>query len=321
MTTLYPSPRRLPGLHRKAGALAPLFAVGLLAAASAPAVAQEEEPPLNLFLQVGYEYDDDITVDAIDVTSRVGDTSYRFRGRLGLSLYDKDRTSLAARYSFFQSLYDDLTAFDLQMHGFSMRGKTRLGKANLGMTYRYDYIFLGGEDFQDVHTIRPDLGILIARRTYLTAHYEYRNVSFQQVRQQERDAERHSLGAKLYFLMGDGRNITTSYIFSRHNARNDAFTFTGHRADIGLKIPASGSDMAPVFRLRYQYRLRDYSAITPSIGEVREDRRHQVRAGFEVPLTSSLEAEFQYRHDRSLSNLESVDFISNEVRVSLGWTF
>lgn len=306
------------GLKAVSAKLSLFLAIGFLGTA---AYAQEEEAPLDFYVEVSGEYDDNITVDDNDANSRRGDSALRFRARVGLSLYDQDRTSLTGRYSFFQSLYEDLTDFDLQMHGFSARAKTRAGKANLGLTYRYNYILLGGNEFQDVHTIRPDVGILIAKKTYLTAHYEFRTQGFDKLSLQGRNADRHSLGARLFFLLGGGKNVTAGYTINRHSADDRAFSFWGHTANASLKLPFNASDNAPVFRLRYQYRLRDYSGITPSINEVREDKRHTARAILEIPLGSQLEAELQYKLVTSDSNLSTVDFTSNTFRVALGWTF
>lgn len=288
---------------------------------AAPAEQGPEELPLSIYVEVGGEYDNNITIDDTDNNSAQGDTSLRFRARLGLDVYDKNNSSLTARYSFFQSLHEDLTDFDLQIHGFSVRGKTKAGKANLGATYRYDNIRLGGDKFQDVHTIRSDVGLLMAKRTYLTAYYEFRSQRFDDVTLSERAAERHSLSSKMYFLFGKGRNVTAGYTVARHNAQNDSFTYWGHTVDTSLKLPLDSSERPNVFRLRYRYRQKDFSAVTPSIGAVRQDKRHTVRGIFEVPVGKVLEARFEYRYQHSDSNLPAVDFVSHIGRVSINWSF
>ena len=303
---------------------------GLLAAATGAAAQEEdtsatepgpEELPLSGYIEVGGEYDNNITVDDTDTNSAIGDFRARIRGRIGLDLYDEGDERLTARYSFFQSLHEDLTDFDLQIHGFSLRGKTKWGKTNIGTTYRYDNISLGGSKFQDVHTIRPDIGVLIAKRTYLTAFYEYRSQRFANPLVQERDANRHTLSSRLFFLLGQGRNVTAGYAISRHNAENDAFTYWGHTINATMKYPLGSDEFASVFRLRYRYRIKDFKAVTPSIGDVREDRRHTVRAILEVPFSANWQAQAEYRFVASDSNLAAVDYTSHTVRASLGYSF
>ncbi len=273
-------------------------------------------------LEVGFEYDDNITVDATDTTSRIGDEVWRISGRLGFDLYNKDRDTVTMRYSFFQSLHDELETFDLQMHGLSMRGKTRIGKVNVGATVRYDHILLGGAAFMDFKTFRPDIGWLVARRTYLTATYEYRNQTFKDpFTALDRDADRHSLASKVYYVLGRGKNITAGARIARHKAGLDELSYWGKTFDAGLKWPFPFQDRNIIFRLRYQYRDRDYSGVEPTIGAERSDKRHTVRTELEVPFTKHLSAGLEYRYTRSISNLTVADYKNNVVRFSLIYQF
>lgn len=290
--------------------------------ALAPGAAAQNEGSFQGELEVGFEYDDNITVDATDTTSRKGDEVWRISGRLGFDVYDKDRDTISLRYSFFQSLHDELENFDLQMHGMSVRAKTRIGKVNLGGTVRFDHILLGGEAFMNFKTFRPDIGLLVARRTYLTATYEYRNQTFEDpVTAAERDADRHSFASKVYYVLGRGKNVTAGVRVARHKAGVDELSYWGKTFDAGLKWPFPFKERNITFRLRYQYRNRDYSGVDPAIGAERSDKRHTVRTEFEVPLTDSLSAGAEYRYTNSISNLTVADYNNNVVRFSLIYQF
>lgn len=286
-----------------------------------PTVYGADDSALELELEVGAEYDENITIDAIDSNARQGDSLLRLSGAIGTDIFNKDDTSLSARYSFFQSLHQDLTDFDLQLHGFSARANTKAGKMNLGASYRYDLIRLAGKDFMDVHTISTDIGILVATKTYLTAGYDYRTQSFDDPTRSERNADRHSFDAKLFFLLGNGKNITTGYKVSRQTAGVENLSYWGHTADASLKLPIKLIADDTIFRLRYQYRHKDYSGVDPDIGEKRADRRHTFRALFEIPFAEKFAANLEYKYVISNSNLPSVDYQGNAVRASLKWTF
>ena len=281
-----------------------------------------EDGPLHLEAEFGVEYDDNITIDSIDSTSSQGDSLFRLNGAIAVDVYDKDDSGLTARYSFFQSYHQDLKTFDLQIHGFSARAKTKVGKVNLGADYRYDYIRLDGQNFLDVHTLGTDIGLLAAKNTYLTAGYEYRTQSFDDPARSDRNADRHSLDTKLYFLLGKEKNITVGYKLSRQNANIDSLTYWGHTFDAGLKLPVKiTADPVSIFRLRYRYRQRDYSGVDPVIGAARFDKRHTFRALLEIPFLEVLTANLEYRHVISNSNLAVVDFTNNSVRASVSWSF
>ncbi len=306
------------GLIRAMSGVA-LMTVGLFLSCSVQA---QNEGSFQGELEVGFEYDDNITVDATDTTSRIGDEVWRISGRLGFDLYKKDRDAITTRYSFFQSLHDKLETFDLQMHGLSLRGKTRIGKVNVGATVRFDHILLGGVAFMDFKTFRPDIGWLVARRTYLTATYEYRNQTFKDpLTAFERNADRHSLASKVYYVLGRGKNITAGVKVARHEAGVDELSYWGKTFDAGLKWPFPFQERNITFRLRYQYRDREYWGVDPAIGAERSDRRHTVRTEMEVPFTDHLSAGAEYRYTNSISNLTVADYNNNVLRLSLMYQF
>ncbi len=276
---------------------------------------------LELELEVGAEYNDNITIDSMDSTSRQGDSMLRINGSIGAQVLEKGDTSLSGRYSFFQSLHQDLSAFDLQIHGLSARLKSKVGKVNVGGSYRYDHIRLDGEGFLDVHSVGPDIGLLIAKKTYLAARYQFRHQTFANPLRSERDADRHSADAKVYFLLGGGKNITVGYRVSRQIAGVDSLSYWENRVDAGYKHPFKLASKEATFRVRYQYRQKDYSAVDPVIGGERQDKRHTVRLGLEIPVTEKLEFGAEYKYVESISNLPVADYTGNSIRASLGWSF
>jgi len=293
----------------------PVFLGGL------PVAAQEEENPFRFEAEVGVRYDDNITVDQSDNTSRRGDESLLFRASFGLDFLKKKKNKLSARYSFFQSLHDELSDFDLQIHGLSLRAKTKVGKVNVAADYRFNFIRLGNDDFLEIHNIRPNIGLTIAKNTYLTASYEFRDLKFKDVSLLERNAQRHSGASKVFFLLGKGKNITLGYKVSRHEAQTDALSYWGHTVDSGLKLPFNVASKRATYRLRYQYRQKDYSGIHALIGAKRADKRHTMRTSVRLPIGKELYAEVEYKYVISNSNLASIDYDNHIVTTNLGWSF
>jgi len=294
--------------------------IALCAGFISPSVVAQEENPFKLEAEVGARYDDNITVDETDANSRQGDSSFLFRANLGADLIDKKKFSFSGSYSFSQSLHDELTDFDLQIHGLSVQAKTKVGKVNTALNYRFNFIKLGGEDFLEINSIRPNIGWLVAKKTYLTASYEYREHSFKNIAQQDRNANRHSGAAKAYFLLGKGKNFTLGYKVGRHKATTADLSYWVHTADAGLKLPVKVADRTATYRLRYQYRQKDYSGFDVDIGAVRGDKRHTMRTSFNVPFGNNFAAELEYSYEISNSNLASIDYNSNRVTFRLGWS-
>lgn len=283
-------------------------------------VAAQEENPFELEAEAGYRYDDNITVDESDSNSRRGDSSFLFRANLGADLVDKDKFGFSASYSFSQSLHDELTDFDLQIHGLSARAKTKVGKVTLAADYRFNFIKLGGADFLEINTIRPNIGFLLGKKTYLTASYEYRENSFKDVALLNRNANRHTGATKAYFLLGKGKNITLGYKVGRHRATTLDLSYWAHTVDAGLKLPVAIASKTATYRVRYQYRQKDYSDFDADIGAVRGDKRHTMRTSMKIPFGKNFNTEFEYRYVDSTSNRASVDYNSHVLTFRLGWS-
>ena len=283
-------------------------------------ISAQEESPFELEAEVGYRYDDNITVDENDSNSRRGDSSFLFRANLGADLIDKDKFGFSAGYSFSQSLHDELTEFDLQIHGLSARAKTKVGKVTLAADYRFNFIKLGGVDFLEINSIRPNIGFLLGKKTYLTASYEYRENSFKDVALLNRNAHRHTGASKAYFILGKGKNITLGYKAGRHRATTLDLSYWAHTVDAGLKLPVDIASKTATYRVRYQYRQKNYSGFDADIGAVRGDKRHSIRTSIKIPFGENFNTEFEYRYVDSSSNLASVDYNSHVLTFRLGWS-
>ena len=281
-------------------------------------VMAKEKNPLTLSLEVGAEYDNNITVDALDVTSQLGDEAILFDGFIEYDFVNDGETSFTAGYSFSQSLYLDFTEFDLQIHGASLAASTRVKDVDIGISYRYSNISLGREAFLEMHSVQPTFSTLIGTKFLLMGGYEYLKQNFQQPLQLERSADRHSINIKNYFLLGKGKTINIGYKLSRHNAVASELIYWGHTFDLGLKLPVNIIDGAK-FRTRYRYQQKNYSNIDPTLGENRGDKRHSIRASLEVPLIQNFNAKLQYEYTDSNSNLPVLVYNSHLITVKLGW--
>jgi len=285
--------------------------------AISPVMAAEENP-LSLSLKVGAEYDNNITVDSLDLTSRQGDEAALLDGSVGYQIVKNGDMSLKAGYSFSQSLHLDLSEFDLQIHTASLEAGTKMGDVDLGIAYRYNHISLGAESFLEMHSIRPSFSTLVGTKLLLTGAYEYMKQDFVQVDLSSRNADRHSVNAKTYFLLGKGRTISLGYKVSKHDTVAEELVYWGHTFDVATKLPINAIEGAK-FRARYRYRQKDYSNIDLDIGDKRNDKRHAVRASVEAPFLNKFTGKIMYEYTDSSSNLASLNYDNHLVRFNVSW--
>ncbi len=73
--------------------------------------------------------------------------------------------------------------------------------------------------------------------------------------------------------------------------------------------------------MMYRYFYKDYTNITPSLGQERRDFRHTIQVGLSQPLNKWLYLNLNYEFIDSVSNLQSIDFTENIVSMSFSGTF
>ncbi len=300
-----------------------LFAGLIVLGIASAAVAAEgdDERRWTIFAGAGIQFDDNVTTDEIDATSNQSDkaavfeASGSFKPRLGQKL------GLEVGYDFFQSLYEDLSDFDLQSHNISASVEREIWEIDSGLNYLYARIFLGGDDFLGLHSATPTLGYSVTSRFYVNLRYNYQNKDFTSSVNDGRDANTHSgtIDTFIFFLDAKGY-LSLGYRAEDENTASDEFDYFGHFLHARLDAPIPLKPLArwnPRVTAAYEYSKQDFSNDTASIGRKREDERTTVGFGLSVDLTEHVVARFDYEHIEAISNLSSADFDDNIVTIVL----
>lgn len=294
-----------------------LFPMALITIGSFNALGQETNP-LSLSLEVGAEYDNNITVDALDLTSQQGDYSALIDGAIAFDFVNNGNSSIKAGYNFSQSLHSDLDEFDLQTHAVTLEATTTLQDIDLGISYSFYMVRLGNEDFLQMQVIRPSFTMILNQNILFIGAYEYLKQDFQQPNLFIRNSELHSGDVSTYFLLGNGRTINMGYKISNNDAVAPQLDYLGHIFTLGFKLPVDAIEGAK-FTARYRYNQKDYTNITQSIGEKRKDKRHSIRLALKAPLSDHFTAKLQYEFTDSTSNLPALVFSNHVISFHMIW--
>lgn len=281
-------------------------------------VVGQETGPVTLVLEVGAEYDNNITVDALDLTSQRGDGAFIFGGDFGYDFIRGDDNHFKLGVNFSQSLHFELAEFDLQTQGASLEAGTKFNDVDLAVGYNFYNVRLGNEDFLQMHVIRPSLTTMLTPTTLFLGSYEYMKQNFQQPELFSRDSSRHSADLKTYFLLGKGRTINIGYKISSNDAVAAQLDYWGHLFTVGFKVPLDGFEGSK-FTGRYRYNQKNYTNITPALGEKRLDKRHSVRLALEMPLQEQFTGKLQYEYTDSTSNFEALNFTNHLISFNIIW--
>lgn len=233
---------------------------------------------------------------------------------------ETEKIELQAGYDFYQSFYHELSEFDLQSHIFSLGGGYKFAKFDADVFTSYNRTTLGGEDFLEAYSIAPQVGFFPTERWYAIFGYSYEDFEF--FTDRARDGESHSIGMDNFIFFMQGKSyLLISYRFEDRTTRADEFTYEGHFATLGLKTPLPIFDRKGSFNVSYRYFYKDYTNITPSLGQERRDFRHTIQVGLSQPLCEWLKLNLNYEFIDSVSNLQAIDFTENIASLSLSVTF
>ncbi|RMF11326.1 MAG: DUF560 domain-containing protein [Alphaproteobacteria bacterium] len=292
--------------------------IALALASTGPAAAEGSEFSVDGY--VGLEHEDNITVTEIDAETNEGDWAAILELGAEYEVEIGEKNTLSFGYDFNMSEQFDLSDFDQQIHGANATFERDIGGINAGLTYQFFYARLGGEGLLDMHRVSPFITVFPTKKLFIRAAYTYKDKDLKN--RTARDAETH-MGeiSGFYFIDGTDTFASLGYRYEDEDAFADEFDFEAHvfKAGIDTRLPFGGEKNR--FEIDVTYEIRDYSAVTPSIGEVRDDDRLTVDVSWEVPFNELLFGRVGYRYRDFSSNLPSADFSENLVSFGIGFEY
>ena len=224
--------------------------------------------------------------------------------------YQSDNQELELTYDFYQSLYNDLDDFNLQIHTLSALSSWDFDTFDTGLNYSYTYTTLGGDRLFGFHTLTPYVGFSSTENWYHRASYGYVNKDF--FSNPDRDGSQHSVALdNYYFFMDHKAYAILGLRYEDENTSGPEFDYEGSQVNIGVSVPVNIGEWNPQFKANYKHYWRDYDNITASIGEKRDDEQDAVTLELSHPITKTVSMKLNYEWTDTSSNLPSADYDEN----------
>ncbi|MCH8157122.1 MAG: DUF560 domain-containing protein, partial [Nitrospinae bacterium] len=178
---------------------------------------------------------------------------------------------------------------------------------------------LGWNDFLGIHSLVPSVGFSTGENMFTHVSYMFLDKNFQSSGNNPRDAANHSFGFNHFIFFNQNKAyVLFGYRLEGENAEGAEFDYTGHRLTAGIQLPVCW-DMK--VKLSYNFALKDYDNVTSSIGEERLDKKNTLRFLLSRKFLDHFEAKIDYQHIISDSNLASVDFTQNVLKLEVGFSY
>lgn len=284
------------------------LAIGLIGTSLAFAQSDEEpQPEFFIELEGGAEYDSVVSLDELDLSRNEGDTALRADATIGYMQPFGDSVELDLSYKYSVLDYQDFSEVDQNSHIISADLTKDFGKVDAGLTGFYVNSDLDGEAFLELARVSPYVSGFFAKGWFARAGFVYSDKTNDV--NPDRDATASIGEVDIYhFPGGKPWFFNVGYKYRDEDASAARFDYEGNTFKARYVHRLNLLDRKA--RLEFSFRRldRDYSSITPSIGEERFDQRDRTGVQFEIAMTPQLDLELYYNYSDWESNLDSVDF-------------
>lgn len=292
-----------------------LAAMGFMAAVFTSNASATDESKLSLSVEAGIEYDDNVSVSILDQSTGQSDSALVIDFSAGYNIIKTETDEVTVSYDFYQSLYDDLDDYDLQIHTLTASGSWVVNELDPGLNYSYSKVSLGGDDLYDSHTLTPVLGFSGIDTWYHQLSYGYTDKDFSSLN--ERDGDQHSIAADNFYLFMDNKAFFSAGLrLENEDTDSPEYDYQGIYLKLGVSMPLASMEGLK-FKGNYQHYWRDYDNETISIGEKRDDEQDFLSLELSKVISQSLTAKFNYEYTNTDSNLPSADSEENVFKLSV----
>lgn len=294
-----------------------LMLSGLALTASIQVQAQTE---LSAEFSLGIEHDSNVAVEEVDSSSDQGDQGRVVSAEFELAHKFTDKTKASISYNYNQIAYENFDDLSRTTHMLGANFSTAVGKVNTGISYFYIDALLDGDDFLTYQRASPWVSGFVSKRWFLRGAYVYGDKEI--ARRPGRDAKNDSAEFDAYyFWQGLRRYFNLGYSYRSEDSQADRFDYDAHLFKLRFVQRFQLFSALSTFEIGARYEQRDYSSVTPSIGEERDDDKLRLKAELEIPLGEKLSWEIYAGYNDYRSNLPSADYDQTVVGTKLVLAF
>ncbi|WP_339132570.1 MAG: surface lipoprotein assembly modifier [Candidatus Electrothrix sp. GW3-4] len=266
--------------------------------------------------EMGYEYNDNLTVEQTDTVSDEADHAAIIEIGGGFKLLNQLFNG-EVTYDFYQSLYSEYSQFNMQSYRVGAAASRDFDIWDLSLDYDYTYLFLDSDEFMETQSLMPAIGLSFAD-LYSNVSYILQTKDFLNDEDEHRNAINHSGGLDLYLLslkMIDMMSVGIRY--ECEDAEDNELDYTGPVFSGSLRFTMP---WGITVRSSYKYQRKQYENMTVDIGEEREDSKQTLGVTLTKKLPYRLKLKGSYKYIDSDSNAPVSDYQENTVFLSLTYS-
>lgn len=285
---------------------------------SRSAYAEEKSYDVDFEAYTGRSYDSNVSIDQIDLTSRVGDhaTNSGIKASLGNNFSDK--LSGNAGISISDINYDTYSAFDLRTTLASANMAYALPKkVKLGMGVYHAQADLDGSTFLKMTQFSPNLSWFASKSNFFRFSVTRSSKTFDG--RPLRDSDNTAIGADwFHFLNGSKNFISVGYDFKKEDAEDAIYDYDTHILKLAWtrKFQLFEADSKIKTGIKKEHRAYDDSASGGTTA--RKDKRLRAFFEFEQQVFTKGFVNFEYVWSDYNSNVDAQTYDQRITKLTLG---
>ena len=275
---------------------------------------------------LGIEYDDNVTLQPVD--EDVADISNKEDERAVVNLKLTRQVFLeqggaGLSYSFYQSLHQDLTEYNVQGHTGSLYFASALRPFQPSVQYDYDYYFVDQDEYLEKHTLVPSLNISVASPHVTQVYFQYEKLNYLiSVEQDEYDRSGYanSIGLNQFFsIMEDKGYVKIGGEYKDNEAKGDDWDYSSSKVSLSVYSPTPFPKMN--MEVGGEYTISNFDNEDSFFDKTRKDTIASGWLEFIYKLDDNWKAALNYKHINNRSNIDFYENRRNITSLFLSYSF
>lgn len=277
---------------------------------------KKAQRPYNIYLKVGYEYDDNVMLEPVDdnIYSDEDDTLLVGYFSGGYDIINRRNFKMGAEYSHYQTMHDDLDEYDLTGSIGNVYARYSMAPVTFGLSYLPHYYWVDSDSFLMRHQLRSDVTWKVDSDLFTRLSYSYyRNNHFQD---DNRDGHTNEVFLDAYYILGVNKGYLFAGIGYEDNSASHADEYYEQlKTKVGISLKLFwGLDLS----LTGRYYEQDYDNRDSFYGVKREDKKYKGSASLSRRIFYdwlSIVGDFSYT--KNDSNIDDYEYERNVATLSL----
>ena len=266
--------------------------------------------PYDLYLKVGYQYDDNVQLEPLDedIYADEEDSALvaHFLGRY--NFVNRQDVKIGVGYSHYQSWYADLDEFDLVGSTGELYAKYRRHPLTFGISYLPSYYWVDSDSYLRQHRFRPEVAWQISSKLIGRVSYSYSDKN--NFEEPGRDADNHDGALDIYYTILPGKvRLFGGAGYESNHATHPDYDYGQWNARLGLALQLPWRLEAT---LAGRYHDKRYDNTDSVFGVEREDDKVIASAALARPVFFDwLRLSADFSHTRNDSNIDDYEYERN----------